>query len=61
MQSKVVPFNASQNEERSWKNLSLARAVVDLFTQSIGKVAERLVQVYHQAQEQPSPPARESA
>lgn len=39
MQSKVVLFNASQNEERSRKNPSLARAAVDLRAQSIPELS----------------------
>jgi teichuronic acid biosynthesis glycosyltransferase TuaC len=39
MQSKVVLFNASQNEERTRKNPSLARAAVDLVAQSVPDVS----------------------
>jgi teichuronic acid biosynthesis glycosyltransferase TuaC len=39
MQSKVVLFNASQNEEWNRKNPSLARAAVDLLAQSIPDVS----------------------
>jgi teichuronic acid biosynthesis glycosyltransferase TuaC len=39
VQSKVVLFNASQNEDRLRKNPSLARAAVDLLAQSIPEVS----------------------
>jgi teichuronic acid biosynthesis glycosyltransferase TuaC len=39
MQSKVVLFNTSENEERTRKNPSLARAAVDLVAQSVPDVS----------------------
>jgi teichuronic acid biosynthesis glycosyltransferase TuaC len=39
MQSKVVLFNVSQNQEQNRKNPSLARAAVDLLAQSIPDIS----------------------